>query len=146
MSIALPQSLLASLTASFEAEAKRLAKDMAKLLRVPEKEILQLVKQIPKIQFKIYDDSENESSCPILIEEPGLVKRCRRPCVLGTSRCMQHQLNDILSVPDTVKPLTRIKGHPYWCDEETKHVYNANGECVGELNEENQLELYTYEE
>jgi hypothetical protein len=146
MSIVLPQTLLASLTASFEAEGKRLAKDVAKILRVPEKEVLQLVKQLPKVQFKVHDDSESTTSCPVLIEEPGLVKRCRGPCVLGTSRCIHHQTNEVLAVPDTLKSLTRIKGRPYWCDEETRHVYDAAGTHVGELNEDNQLELYVYDE
>ena len=113
MSIVLPQTLLASLTASFEAEGRRLAKDVAKILRVPEKEVLQLVKQLPKVQFKVHDDSESTTSCPVLIEEPGLVKRCRGPCVLGTSRCIHHQTNEVLAVPDTLKSLTRIKGRPY---------------------------------
>jgi hypothetical protein len=146
MSIVLPQTLLASLAASFEAEGKRLAKDVAKILRVPEKEVLQLLKQMPKVQFKVHDDSESVSSCPVLIEEPGLVKRCRGPCILGTSRCIHHQTNAIPTVPDTLKLLTRIKGHPYWCDEETRHVYDATGVHVGELNADNQLELYVYEE
>ena len=144
MSIALPQALLASLTACFEAEGKRLAKDVAKVLKVPEKEVLQIVKQLPKVQFKVYDDSETTTTCPVLIEEPGLVRRCRRPCILGTSRCTYHQSTEVCTVPDTVKTLTRIKGHPYWYDEDTKSVYNQSGECVGLVNEDNQLELYTY--
>jgi hypothetical protein len=145
MSIAIPQSLLGAMTASFETEGKRIAKEVAKILRVPEKDVLQLVKQIPKVQFKVHNDSEAMLSCPILIEEPGLVKRCRHPCILGTSRCIHHQSNEVLTVPDSVKSLTRIKGHPYWCDEETREVYAASGERIGILNDDNQLELYTYD-
>ena len=146
MSLALPQTLIASLLAAFDAEAKRIAKDAAKILHVPEKEVLQLVKKLPKVQFKIYDDSEHSSSCPTLLEEPGLIRRCRHPCLLGTNRCMHHQDVDIPAIPDSVKLLTRLKGNPYWCDEETRLVYDEKGECIGSLTTENQLEVYSFED
>ena len=146
MSLAIPHLLLTSLLAAFDGEAKRVAKDAAKILRVPEKDVLQIVKKIPKIQLKVYDDSEHVSSCPILLQESGLVKRCRHPCLLGTSRCIQHQTADIPSIPDSVKSLTKLKGYSYWCDEETRNVYNEKGVCVGSLTDENQLEIYSFED
>jgi hypothetical protein len=146
MSLAIPQILLTSLLAALDSEAKRVAKDAAKILRVPEKEILQIVKKLPKVQFKVYDDSEHSTSCPTLLQDSGLVKRCRHPCLLGTSRCMQHQTADIPTIPESVKSLTKLKGHPYWCDEDTRDVYNEKGVCVGSLNADNQLEIYSFED
>jgi hypothetical protein len=146
MSITLPRSLLQSLTTAFELEGKRLAKDVAAILHLPEKDVLQVVKQMPKLQFKVVEDSEYDQSCLVPIEEPGIVRRCRRPCVLGTSRCIYHQSSEVQTLSTSLQSLTRIKGHPYWCDEETKDVYDVKGECVGKLNDENQLELYTFEE
>lgn len=146
MSLALPQILLSSLLAAFDTEAKRVAKDAAKILRVPEKDVLQLVKKLPKMQFKVYDDSEHSQSCPVLLQESGLIRRCRHPCLLGTSRCMHHQAATVPAVPESVKLLTRLKGHMYWCDEETRDVYDEKGVCVGSLNLDNQLELYSFED
>jgi hypothetical protein len=34
----------------------------------------------------------------------------------------------------------------YWCDEETKIVYDNSGNLAGELTEENTLYLYTFDE
>jgi hypothetical protein len=146
MSLAIPQTLLTSLLAAFDGEAKRVAKDAAKILRVPEKEVLQIIKKIPKVQFKVYDDSEHTSTCPVLLREAAILKRCRNPSLLGTSRCVHHQSAELPSIPETVIQLTKLKGYPYWCNEDTQHVYDTNGICVGTLNSEKQLELYSFEE
>lgn len=150
MSISIPQTLLATLQAAFDTEAKRIARDAAKLLRVPEKEVLDTIKKIPKIQFKIIDDSEIPNSCPIFKRSISstVLTRCRAPCVLGTGRCLQHQKQSILpEVPETKKSLTRVKriqdtDQELWCEEDTRIIYNANGEQIGQLTEDDSIEIY----
>jgi hypothetical protein len=151
MSISVPQSLLSVLQASFDLEAKRVAKDVSKLLKIPEKEILQLVKQMPKIQLKVHNDDDTPCVCPIFLVKDTLLERCRLPCILGTGKCIHHQSEkEPPCIPEPIQKLTRLslpategsKHESYWCDEETKHVYNSKCKYVGYLNEDNELELY----
>jgi hypothetical protein len=153
MSISIPQTLLATLQAAFDAEAKRVARDAAKLLRVPEKDVLEVIKKVPKVQFKVIDDSEIPTSCPIFKRSASTVlTRCRGPCILGTGRCAHHQKQTIIpDVPDTKKPLTRVKrlqesDQELWCDEEARVIYNGSGEQVGHLTEDDTIEVYELDE
>lgn len=152
MSVSIPQTLLATLQAAFDAEAKRVARDAAKLLRVPEKDVLEIIKKVPKVQFKVIDDSEIPTSCPTLKRSISttMLTRCRAPCILGTGRCAHHQKQaSIPEVPDTKKPLTRVKrlqdtDEDLWCDEETRKIYNTAGEEVGQLTEDDTVEVYEF--
>lgn len=154
MSVSIPQTLLATLQAAFDAEAKRVARDAAKLLRVPEKDVLEVIKKVPKVQFKVIDDSEIPTSCPIFKRSASttVLTRCRAPCILGTGRCAHHQKQSIVpDVPDTKKPLTRVKrlqesDQELWCDEEAHVIYNAAGEQVGQLTEDDTIEIYELDE
>lgn len=151
MSIAIPKTLLATLQATFDAEAKKLAKDAAKILKVPDKEVLQILKSVPKVQLKVVDDDEYPSSCPVFVSNTALLSRCRKPCLLGTGRCTEHQNEiDVPTIPETVKTVTRIQSTEelqtiLWCDEDTKDVYDSSGTIVGQLNEENTLEYFVFE-
>jgi hypothetical protein len=150
MSISIPQTLLNTLQATFDAEAKRLARDAAKVLHVPEKEVLQILKKIPKVQFKICDDNEYTNSCEVLLQKKKMLERCRRPCVLGTGRCLKHQEESKPPVlNEDIRRLTRLEKHEdvdetFWCDESTRIVYNADLNAVGSLTEDDTLELYDY--
>lgn len=153
MSISIPQTLLATLQAAFDVEAKRVARDAAKLLRVPEKDVLDVIKKVPKVQFKVIDDSEIPTSCPVFKRSASttVLTRCRAPCILGTGRCSYHQKQSTIpDVPDTKKPLTRVKrlqeSDPVlWCDEETRKIYNDSGEEVGQLTEDDTVEVYIFD-
>jgi len=153
MLISIPQTLLATLQAAFDAEAKRVARDAAKLLRVPEKDVLDIIKKMPKVQFNIIDDSEIPSSCPIFKRSTSttVLTRCRGPCIIGTGRCIHHQKQTILpEVPDTKRSLTRVKriqetDQDLWCDEDSRIIYNIAGEEVGQLMEDDTVEVYEFD-
>jgi len=129
----IPKSLFDSLTASLNQEARRLCKDSAKLLKIPEKELLEkILKKMPKIT--VSEDNNMPYSCPVYNEKKH-VERCRKPCILGTGRCTEHQS---VSVPEptTQKLLTRIQSteiisEALFCDESDGTVYNSSGDIVG---------------
>jgi hypothetical protein len=151
MSLTFPKSLLQTLQTAFEAEGKRIAKDVSKVLNVEEKELLQILKKIPKVQINSLDDSDCSTSCPVLFRNGSLAYRCKKPCILGTSRCIHHQTTDpIASIPEHIVNVTKIchsgLQDSYLCDEETKNVYDSFGKQVGELTEENTLCIYTFDE
>lgn len=151
MSLTVPKSLLQTLQTTFDAESKRIAKDISKVLNVEEKEIIQILKKIPKVQINIVDDSDFCTSCPILFWKSKIAYRCKKPCIMGTSRCIDHQSNNaITSLPDHIINVTKLSHSDlqenYLCDEETKNVYDNSGNYVGELTEDNNLYLYTFDE
>jgi hypothetical protein len=148
----IPDGLLNDLRAAFERETKKLCRDAAHILRVPEADLLKKVKErMPIVQINVLaEDDDLPRSCQVLLKRGTVYERCRAGCVLGTSKCIRHQMTDAPSIdelPDTTKRLTRLERtqgmvEPMWCDETTKDVLNRNGEKIGEINEDNELELF----
>lgn len=143
MSVTIPQTLYETLQTAFLAEGKRLAADAARILGVNEKD---LVKNLftNKLKFTLVEDSERPLSCLVPVQQSAVLRRCRRPCVLGTARCTFHQ--DVAQIPDMPpdsegRTLTRLGTHPdikepLWLCEDTDEIRNAKGQCVGRRTEE----------
>jgi hypothetical protein len=156
MSLSLPKTLIAGLDAVFQREAKKLASDIAKALKRPEKEVLDILKKAEKIQYKIYNTDDDNLTCPVFLEGATLVQRCRRPCILGTNRCIQHQtVQYIPEYSETLTELTRCictstetTQSCILLDEISNMVYNQDGSCIGELlddpDSENKKILYEF--
>jgi len=143
----IPKSLFESLQASLNQEAKRLCRDAAKILKVSEKELQdKILKKMPKTT--IHADNDMPYSCPVF-NENNILERCRKPCLLGTGRCLTHQ-NSTIPEPTTQKILTRIQPtletpQPLWCDETDGTVYDRSSKAVGSLIN-NRLILYKFSE
>jgi hypothetical protein len=152
MQIAIPKSLWDTFQATFIAEGKKICRDLAPILKVSEKELVQkLLTNPPKLPLAIIEDQDRPLSCPVLLKKAALYERCRLPCVLGTSRCCGHQTVDELpEVSDEMTHLTRLQRtdpaeENYWCDENTGDVYNRQMCIVGEYKDE-VLTLFSYGE
>ncbi len=140
MAVTFPASLLQTLQENFHLEAKRLCRDAAKLLRVPEKELT--AKVLGKFNsssiFKIVDDNDTPTTCPIILKRGGIFERCRCPCLLGTGRCLNHQTaNPPPDVSNHLVRLTRLEPHPdlsepLWCREDTQEMFDRSGAVIGE--------------
>jgi len=143
----IPKTLFDSLQSSLNQEAKRLCRDAAKILGIPEKEIqAKILKDVPKIT--LYEDNSMPYSCPVLLEK-NLIERCRQSCLLGTGRCLEHQGSTIPEIT-TQTVLTRIQTssdypNQLWCDEATGNVYNKELQVIG-LYKNSSLTLYDFEE
>jgi hypothetical protein len=138
-------SLFTTFQAACKIEAKRICKQAAKVLQRPEKEVLDKV-FASQLVVQIIDDDDRPLVCPVLIRHTTLLERCRRPCILGTGKCIHHQTtfsND--SYPSNVQTLTRIDyEEPLWCNEVTGDVYNSSGSVVGFYKDE-YLTLFTFD-
>lgn len=149
-SLTVPQSLFTTLQAAFLAEGKRLCADASKILRVPEKELVKKLFQEKKLHLTLVEDSERPLSCLVSVKEKAILRRCRQPCLLGTSRCILHQsVEYIPENSESIPSLTRIAPHPslpnpLWCNEETGAVLNAQGQEVG-LYKDGCLSLWSFE-
>ena len=147
----IPSSLFETLEYALRQEAKRICKDAAKILHLPEKEVEEKVlKSMPKSKLTIIKDNELSYSCPILICEKDLTHRCRLPCILGTSRCYKHQTIEYIPEPlDGQMTLTRIQTtkdslESLWCNESDGKVYNKDSESIGNY-KNGKLMLYSFE-
>lgn len=73
MQLAVPRSLWDGLQASFLAEGRKLCRDLAPILKIPEKELIQkLLTQPPKLQLAIVADEDRPLSCPVLLQKEKL--------------------------------------------------------------------------
>jgi hypothetical protein len=152
----IPDGLLNELRAAFEREAKKICRDAAHILRVSEADLLKKVKErMSTVKLSVLpEDDDLPRTCQVLLKRGSVFERCRGGCVLGTSKCLRHQTTDqppLTEFQNTVRTLTRLERcsgttEPLWCDESTRQVYNRNGEQVGEMNEDNCLELFVLED
>jgi len=147
-SVKIPSSLFDTFQAVFKVEAKRICKNAALMLNRPEKEVLNKIVG-SQLTIQILDDHDMPISCPVIMRHRTILERCRRPCLLGTGRCLTHQAVAVQdSLPSNIQKLTRIESsdqyEPLWCDESTGTVYNSSGSIVGFYKDE-QLELYILE-
>ena len=147
--ITIPQTLFETLQSAFLAEGKRFCVDVAKILKIPEKELQAKLFKEKKVSITLVEDSERSLSCLVPVQKGVVLTRCRYPCVLGTSRCMIHQFVETIQEPQDLEQYTRIESHPslkepLWCDEETGEIVNTRGETLGEYKDE-EIVLWTFE-
>lgn len=151
MNVQIPQQLLESLQASFLGEAKRICRDAAKILKVPEKELIQKVlPQGSRVKLQVVDTNEAPTQCPAFVQEEMILRRCRLPALLGTGRCVCHQTAKIPAIPEDVLQLTRLERYtaedsPLWCNEATGEVIDSSGVVVG-LYKNSELTLFVIED
>lgn len=152
--IHLSKGIVTELKLAFEREAKRICKDAAHILRVPEKELTkQVLDRLQKTSLSVIQDDDLPRECPVLLQasQTSIVERCRCINVLGTPRCFHHQKEPNPPEPTTTPcPLTRISstswnGEPLWVHEATNQVVNRQGETIGERIDET-ITLYEYDE
>jgi hypothetical protein len=148
----IPKSLFETIQGICKMEARRLCREAAVLLDRPENELIEKVLQSqPQTILEIIEDANISVSCPILIQKEKIYERCRRPCILGTERCLRHQSIHTLCEPNVpVQTMTRIEttmtdNQHLWCDETTSFVYDSNSKIVGTYKNEC-LELFVFED
>jgi hypothetical protein len=141
MNIHVTQSLYETLQAAFLLEGKRLCKDIATILGQDEKELQKKLLKT-KIPITLFNDSECCLSCLVVIQKDNILARCRKPCILGTKRCISHQAVEIIEEPsEDLTHYTRIESNseldePLWCHEETGYLINSKGKKVGTYEDE----------
>ena len=139
----IPSSLFELFQSALKQETRRICRDAARILNIPQKELEEkIIKNDSKSSIHLITDKDTPYNCPVLLNGD-IIHRCRIPCILGTGRCYKHQTITIPEIGQQ-KTLTRIRysQEKLWCDESTKHIYNEKKEIVGEYRN-NRIYLFT---
>ena len=107
-----PRLLWESFESTLLAEGKRFVRDIAKTLKVPEKE---LVKRIfptnDALHIHLHDTHTETLDCMAFAGGSGQVaRRCRRPVQLGSEFCLAHVTHRPLYLP--APPIRKLQDHP----------------------------------
>jgi len=137
----IPESLFLSFQSQLQAEGKRLCRDLAKVLGVPEKELITNVLLKDKKISITPDTNDGKPFCPVLVPRGAILDRCFHPILLGTERCMHHQsVGALPEVPDGLTTLVKLSTTtPYYMNPETKEVLDESGKLVGVYRDEEVL-------
>ena len=126
----IPLPLLETLQTIFEKEGKKLAESVALSLGIHPQEVIKKV--FKKTQINVYD-WDAPSLCKILRKDELVYAYCSKPCVLGTTRCLIHQNEEITTEPKH-KPVQRLLleegSKKLWVDR-TMRVYSSDGNYLG---------------
>lgn len=129
-------------------KSKELIKDIAKTLKQPEKPLLDAFKA-KKHSFHLVDmedPTDNKFECEALVCTSAVACRCRKPVLLGQTRCPEHEFSKVPAM-GTKPILKRIKtdeGGIYFMDS-LMNVYTAEFERVG-IYQDDTLVLFEVEE
>jgi hypothetical protein len=130
----IPKPLWDAIENILSVKSKELIKDIAKTLHQPEKPLLDAFKA-KKHTFHLVDMEEptgNKFECEALVCTTAVAHRCRKPVLLGQTRCPEHEFCKQPTLG--AKPiLTRLKtddGDIYFVDS-LMNVYTENFERVG---------------
>ena len=134
--VPIPLQLLENLQNVFQSEARKLCREVATTLGIPSQHVIQnVLTDMPKLPLQVFD-LDVPPLCMCLLNEEKMWFRCRKPCVLGTGRCIHHQ-SVKQEEPESEKVYRRIAhkelNETLWADEQSSTVWNAKGECVGEI-------------
>jgi hypothetical protein len=134
MSYPMPKPLWDALENVLTVKSKELIKDLAKALKQPEKPLLDAfrAKKQPFHLVELDDPTDNKFECEAFVCQSAVAHRCRKPVVLGTKTCPEHECWTAPSFGS--KPvLQRVKtdeGESYFVDS-LMNVYTVEFERVG---------------
>ena len=136
-----PRILWENLEAVLLAQSRRYIGELAKRLKVSEKELQKRVLPTSDSLKVIIQDTQVESNkCKAYIQNNKLTLYCRKPTIYGCEYCAFHR-NKRMTIIDGTSPvqLQRIKDinsiEPIWASNNA--VYNINGDMIGKINKKN---------
>lgn len=131
-SIAVPRVLWDELENALMIKSKELIKDIAKVLRQDEKQLLQEFRA-KKTQLHLLDnDGEDDYECTALTSTTAVAHRCRKPVLFGRTVCPEHEFFSLSSEMKSRPQLQRIQyEEPLFLDSLTQQVYGIDYERKG---------------
>lgn len=94
-----PRVLWESFNSVLLAQSRQYVKELAKRLKVPEKELMKKVlPTADSIRVYMHDTQTEDLQCIADIQEGVIIHKCGRPVLLGTSHCSEHHLPSHISM------------------------------------------------
>ena len=88
-----PRVLWESFNSVLLAQSRQYVKELAKRLKVPEKELMKKVlPTADSIRIYMHDTQTEDLHCVTDIQEGVIIHKCGRPVLLGTSHCSEHHV------------------------------------------------------
>lgn len=143
-----PRILWENLESVLLAQAKRYIGELAKRLKVPEKELIKRVLPTSDTIKVIIQDTQSElNQCKAYIQNDKLTIFCRKPVAYGCDYCTFHRNKRMLVIEGTNPlPIQRLKDtnitSPLWVN--TNILYNSTGDIVGKMKDD-KIKLFVYE-
>jgi len=143
-----PRILWENLESVLLAQAKRYIGELAKRLKVPEKELIKRVLPTSDTIKVIIQDTQSElNQCKAYIQNDKLTIFCRKPVAYGCDYCTFHRNKRMLVIEGTNPvPIQRLKDtnitSPLWVN--TNTLYNSSGDIVGKMKDD-KIKLFVYE-
>ena len=132
-----PRLLWESLEAILLAQGKRYVRDIAKTLKVNEKELLkQVFSTKDAVKIALHDTTTTSLQCSAYL--PGsIVHLCRKPVLLGSSFCESHQqVRPLVTTPANLEKLADDGSRPPLWTQEDGTVLDATGSPCGIYNKD----------
>ena len=132
-----PRLLWESLEAVLLAQGKRYVRDMAKTLKVNEKELLkQVFPTKDAIKVTLHDTTTASLQCTAYL--PGqIVHLCRKPVLLGSTFCESHQrTRPLVTIPANLEKLADDGTRPPLWTQADGTVIDATGSSCGLYNKD----------
>lgn len=148
MSIPVPKPLWDALENVLMVKSRELIKDLAKSLHQPEKPLLDAFKAKKQLVHLVEmdDPTDNKFECEALVCTHAVAHRCRRPVLLGSKVCPEHEHWTMPSVSN--KPVLRKvkteEGETYYVDN-LMNVYTIDFQRVGTF-QDNKLTVFEISE
>ena len=144
-----PRLLWESLESVLLANSKKYICDVAKYLKVPEKELLKKV--LPSNDsLKVYIQDAETSKCNAYIQKDALTVYCRKPVAYGCEYCPFHREKRMTVIED-VKPteIQRIKDRndlpPSWSN--GSYIVDSQNNIIGKVNHSKSvIKVFTIEQ
>ena len=132
-----PRLLWESLEAVLLAQGKRYVRDIAKTLKVNEKELLkQVFSTKDAVKIALHDTTTASLQCSAYL--PGsIVHLCRKPVLLGSPFCESHQqVRSLVTTPANLEKLADDGSRPPLWTQEDGTVLDATGSGCGIYNKD----------
>jgi hypothetical protein len=102
-----PRVLWESFNSVLLAQSRQYVKELAKRLKVPEKDLMKKVlPTADSIRVYMHDTQTEDLQCIADIQEGIIIHKCGRPVLLGTSHCSEHHVTSSQPTSTTTLTLT----------------------------------------
>jgi hypothetical protein len=145
-----PRLLWESLESVMMAQGRIFVKDIAKRLKVNEKELLRKVfPSSESIKVYIHDTHTDTLQCSAHIQDDTVIQHCRRPVQCGSEYCYEHQTKRMMLSNIGYMEVHKLQDAPerpsLWVRNRTE-VVDSTGKVIGRWNPDtNKLTIFVFD-